>query len=587
MYNRSIAILISGLFLLSCGKGDSKKENDSKAKDQIVLPTINKNEAPAETHAARPRNIPSLPRDSRGPGRGVYKKLSLSAAPTGGKGIGASAQYMARRPRPRPGDPIGKDRFNRKFNTESYDNIVENPFDRVLEQPLSTFSVDVDTASYANARRFLASGRLPPKDSVRIEEFINYFSYNYDSPAGDAKTPFSVNAELASCPWAKNHKLLRIGIKGKEIPEKSRPNSNLVFLLDVSGSMNSHNKLPLLKQAFKLLVKKLTPEDRVAIVVYAGASGVVLPSTLAAEKDTILGALDKLYAGGSTNAGAGIEAAYAIAQKHFIKGGINRVILATDGDFNVGTTSRGDLVRMVEAKARKHVFLTILGFGMGNYKDSMLETLSGKGNGNYAYIDTISEARKVLVRQMGGTLVTIAKDVKIQVEFNPAKIAAYRLIGYENRMLAARDFNDDKKDAGEIGAGHMVTALYELIPKGVKVPGPKVDALKYQTPKTPAASQGDEIATVKLRHKAPEGEKSTLVSFPVKDLGGAFTSASEDLRFASAVAGFAMLLRGSKHKGDLTYSKVRAMAEKALGKDRHGYRKELVSLVTKASDLVK
>ncbi|MBU1240054.1 VWA domain-containing protein [Myxococcota bacterium] len=526
--------------------------------------------------------------------------LPMGARTSGKNGLGGAKFYSsgARRIKmgegiARPRGPKGlstfdKKRDNRNFNTESYDRIYENPFDRVIEKPLSTFSVDVDTASYANARRFLTAHRMPPKDSIRIEEFINYFNYNYEGPSPASKTPFSVHGELSSCPWAPRHKLLRIGIKGKEIPEKSRPNSNLVFLLDVSGSMNSPNKLPLLKQAFKLLVKKLTPRDRIAIVVYAGASGVVLPSTSAGEQQKILDSLSKLYAGGSTNAGAGIEAAYAIAEKHFIPKGINRVILATDGDFNVGTTSRGDLVRMVEKKAKKNIYLTVLGFGMGNYKDSMLETLSGKGNGNYAYIDTISEARKVLVKQMGGTLITIAKDVKIQIEFNPSKIAAYRLIGYENRILAARDFNDDKKDAGEIGAGHMVTALYELIPKGVKVPGPTVDSLKYQAPKTPVkGSNLHELATVKLRHKAPDAEKSTLVSFPVKDLSGSFQSASEDMRFAAAVAGFAMLLRGSEHAGTLTYTKVIGMAQKAMGSDKNGYRKEFISLVKNAMDLKK
>lgn len=364
------------------------------------------------------------------------------------------------------------------FNTEQYDRIYENPFLKVDKNPLSTFSIDVDTASYANIRRYLNNNSRPPKDSVRIEEMINYFSYDYPAPKGD--DPFSVNVEIGSCPWKGKHRLVRIGLKGKEIPANQRPSSNIVFLLDVSGSMMYGNKLPLLKKGLKLMVQNLHENDRVAIVVYAGASGLVLPSTSCEKKNTILEALDKLRAGGSTNGGAGIQLAYKVAIENFIPGGTNRVILATDGDFNVGTTGRGDLIRLIQEKAKSKVFLTILGFGMGNYKDATLEQIANKGNGNYAYIDSLKEARKVLVQQIGGTLVTIAKDVKIQIEFNPTKVNAYRLIGYENRLLRNEDFNDDTKDAGEIGAGHTVTALYEIVPAGVNIQTPSVDPLKYQ-----------------------------------------------------------------------------------------------------------
>jgi len=360
---------------------------------------------------------------------------------------------------------------------DRYDALVENPFRTVKDHPLSTFSIDVDTASYANVRRFLLQeGRLPPPDAVRIEELVNYFDYDYAGPEDDV--PFAAHIEVAGCPWTPGHRLVRVALKGKEFPDEQRPPSNLVFLLDVSGSMNSPDKLPLLKQGMKLLAEQLGENDRVAIVVYAGSEGLVLPSTPGTDQATILGALERLQAGGSTNGGAGIDLAYRIAQENFIEGGVNRVLLCTDGDFNVGTTSTGDLVRMVEERATAGVFLSVLGFGRGNLNDAMMENISNKGNGNYAYIDGVTEARKVLVEQMGGTLVTIAKDVKIQIKFNPAQVAAYRLIGYENRILAAEDFDDDEKDAGEIGAGHTVTALYELVPAGMEVDLPTVDPLQ-------------------------------------------------------------------------------------------------------------
>lgn len=365
-------------------------------------------------------------------------------------------------------------------NGESYSGIAESPFLQVLRDPLSTFSIDVDTASYSNVRRYLQGGSLPPRDAVRVEELINYFDYDYPLPTGDH--PFSVNVEVAECPWEPQHRLARIGIKGMEFDDRTQPAANLVFLIDVSGSMNQPNKLPLVQESLGLLVNNLRRNDTVAIVVYAGASGLVLPPTNGGNRADILDAIARLQAGGSTNGGAGIQLAYDTAIQHFVEGGVNRVILATDGDFNVGVQNREELQRLIEVKAKSGVFLSVLGYGMGNLKDGTLEMLADKGNGNYAYIDTINEAQKVLVDQMGGTLVTIAKDVKIQVEFNPAQVGSYRLIGYENRMLAAQDFNDDRKDAGEIGAGHTVTALYEIVPAGLAPPedAPSIDPLKYQ-----------------------------------------------------------------------------------------------------------
>ena len=468
---------------------------------------------------------------------------------------------------------------------DRFDRIYENRFLAVTDKPLSTFSIDVDTASYSKVRMFLQQNRLPRPDAVRIEELVNYFNYRYEAPVD--KQPFASRVEITQCPWTPNHRLARIGIKGREIEQSKRPSSNLVFLLDVSGSMESPNKLPLLRRGMKMLVDQLGENDRVAIVVYAGAAGLVLDSTTADQKGVILGALDRLQAGGSTNGGAGIQLAYQVALDHFIKGGVNRVILCTDGDFNVGTTGTGSLVRMAEDNAKSGTFLTVLGFGMGNHNDSMMEQISNKGNGNYAFIDTENEARKVLVEQINSTLVTIAKDVKIQVEFNPKEVAAYRLIGYENRILAAEDFNDDTKDAGEIGAGHTVTALYEIIPVGVssKALG-KIDKLKYQKPTKPssAANQG-ELLTVKIRYKQPDGDTSKLLEFPIKDTGKRFGQADQDFRFAAAVAQFGMLLRDSEHKGDSNYAAVLEIATEAAAGDKSGYRQEFLELVRMASQL--
>lgn len=468
--------------------------------------------------------------------------------------------------------------------------ITDNRFESVSDQPLSTFSIDVDTASYSKLRMMLQQYEsLPSPDSVRIEEMLNYFKYDYQGPKDDT-VPFAANMELATCPWNEQHKLARIALKGREVANAQRTVSNLVFLLDVSGSMNQANKLPLVRRGMEMLVSQLGENDRVAIVVYAGAAGLVLDSTTADNKEVIFSALDRLQAGGSTNGGQGIQLAYETARDHFIQGGTNRVILCTDGDFNVGTTGKDQLVKLVEEEAKGGVFLSVLGFGTGNLNDDMLEAISGKGDGNYAFIDTSSEAHKVLVEQLSGTLVTIAKDVKIQIEFNPTLVESYRLIGYENRMLAAKDFADDTKDAGEIGAGHTVTALYEIVPVGLS--NPNFGELKYQQIETAEPEQAraggdfdDELLTLKLRYKAPEGGSSKLLEFPIKNTDMAIKDASEDFRFASAVAAFGMLLRDSPHRGNSTFEQVRNMARGSLGEDEMGLRAEFLGLVDTAARL--
>ena len=466
---------------------------------------------------------------------------------------------------------------------EQYARIYDNAFLSARANPLSTFSIDVDAASYTNIRRFLTSGQLPPADAVRIEEMINYFHYEYPEPEG--AHPFSVTTEMAAAPWNAKHQLVLIGLQGRHIRQQSLPPSNLVFLIDVSGSMSSEDKLPLVQSAFRLLVQQLRPQDRVAIVVYAGAAGLVLASTPGSEKERILETIDQLEAGGSTAGGAGIQLAYRVAKENFIPGGNNRVILATDGDFNVGVSSDAELVRMIEEKRGEGTFLTVLGFGTGNLQDAKMEQLADKGNGNYAYVDNISEARKVFVHELGGTLVTIAKDVKLQVEFNPAQVAAYRLIGYENRVLRSEDFNDDSKDAGELGAGHSVTALYEIILVGqdldVTVRG--TDSLKYQSVTAPTtAARSSELMTVKLRYKQPNEETSRLLS---EVLEAGHSEAGANLGWASAVAGFGMVLRGSEHRGSTDANLVLQLAREWRGDDEQGYRAEFVSLVEKYRDI--
>jgi Ca-activated chloride channel family protein len=470
-------------------------------------------------------------------------------------------------------------------DNEAYAPITENPFLAVKDHPLSTFSSDVDTASYSNARRFLKQGQLPPKDAIRVEEWLNYFNYDYAPPSGE--DPIAIRTEVSDCPWQPSHRLVRIGIKSRPIEQANVPPRNLVFLVDVSGSMMPQNRLPLLKYGLRLLTHTLRPEDSVAIVVYAGSSGLALPPTSGAHQDEILAALDALEAGGSTNGGEGIELAYRVATEHFRAGGINRVLLATDGDFNVGTTSEGELARLIEDKRKTGVFLTVLGFGEGNVKDATMEMLADRGNGNYAYVDSVNEARRVLVREAGATLVTVAKDVKLQTEFNPARVASYRLIGYEDRLLADQDFNDDKKDAGDMGAGHSVTALYEIVPVGAATSGnqaPPVSPLKYQTSSVLAPAAADhELLTVSVRYKSPAGDTSQKLVAVVPDRVVPFANASADHRFAVAVAEFAEVLRGSKQMGHLTLEDAERAA--ALSADATGDRRELVSLIERAASL--
>jgi Ca-activated chloride channel homolog len=469
-------------------------------------------------------------------------------------------------------------------DAETYGAIDENKFRRVSDQALSTFSIDVDTASYANVRRFLNEGRLPPADAVRVEELINYFHFDYADQIQGA--PFGITTELAPCPWNSRHKLALIGLQAKRMPAGKMPPRNLVFLLDVSGSMAPSERLPMVKTAMKMLAETLTAQDRVAIVTYAGTTGVSLPSTRGDRTGVIQDAISALNAGGSTNGGAGIQLAYQLASENFVKGGVNRVILATDGDFNVGVTNLDALTKLIEEKRTTGVFLSVLGVGSGNLKDATMEKLADKGNGNYAYLDSLTEARKVLIAEAGSTLVTVAKDVKIQVEFNPALVGAYRLVGYENRRLKARDFNDDAKDAGEMGAGHSVTALYEIVPPGEDVNGGGVDPLKYQRPAEPAPAMvtvpSSELMTVKVRYKRPEGDTSTLVTVPV---AGRNSPAPRHVGFAAAVAEFGMLLRESPFKADATWADAVALATRHRGDDPDGYRAEFVRLAELAASL--
>lgn len=473
------------------------------------------------------------------------------------------------------------------YNTEDYDNIVENKFLATLPNPLSTFSIDVDEAAYSNIRRFLQNGSIPPAGAVRIEEMINYFDYTYPKPAnGD---PFTVNTEIAGCPWSPQHKLVHIGLQCKEIPIDNLPASNMVFLVDVSGSMNDPNKLPLVKASLTMLTEQLREKDKVAIVVYAGNAGLVLPPAGGADKIKIREAIDNLEAGGSTAGGEGIRLAYKIAKENFIKKGNNRVLLATDGDFNVGISSDDELVRLIEKERENGVFLSVLGYGTGNYKDNKMQQLADKGNGNHSYIDNINEAKKVLVNEFGSTLFTIAKDVKLQLEFNPSKVQAYRLIGYENRMLAAEDFNDDAKDAGELGSGHTVTALYEIIPVGMKdeFTG-AVIPLKYQSAEKKTINDNpDEIMTIKLRYKQPDEGESRLISYPVIDQSMQLSNTSDNFRFSAAVAEFGLMLRSSAYKQQSSYEQVIGLARSAKGDDKNGYRAEFIKLVETATSLAK
>lgn len=472
------------------------------------------------------------------------------------------------------------DYSQQEFNTESYDVVNENGYKDVINNPLSTFSIDVDRASYSNIRRFLSQNQKPVKDAVRIEEMINYFDYDYPQPKNG--NPFSVTIEGNKCPWNESHQLVLVGLKGENLNDKQIPPSNLVFLLDVSGSMDEPNKLPLIKSSFKYLVENLRSVDKVAIVVYAGAAGVVLESTPGNKKERIIASIGNLQAGGSTAGGEGINLAYAIAKQNFIKGGNNRVILATDGDFNIGTSSDGEMVRLIEEKRNDGIFLSVLGVGMGNYKDSKMEKIADAGNGNYSYIDNLLEAKKVFGTELWGTLYTIAKDVKIQIEFNPSKVKAYRLIGYENRLLNKEDFNDDKKDAGDIGCGHTVTALYEIVPADSDENISNVDPLEYQ--KQSIVTDSKNLMTVKIRYKKPDGESSQLIT---ERVSSEKLNATNNIKFASSVAEFGMLLRESEYKGTASFATVFKRAKESAGLDEFGYRADFIKMVELSEMLFK
>ncbi|MGN6492866.1 MAG: YfbK domain-containing protein [Agriterribacter sp.] len=516
-------------------------------------------------------------------GYSTHKKTSTTGSSVQVRGARASAPQQAgvlvsRDFKPKYNGYVNPDK---EFDTEDYDGIVENRFLEVKENPLSTFSIDVDAASYSNVRRFINQGQLPPAGAVRIEEMINYFQYKYPQPTGEH--PFAVKTEIATAPWNEVHKLVMVNLQGKKIPADDLPASNLVFLIDVSGSMQDFNKLPLVKQSMKLLADQLREQDKVAIVVYAGNAGLVLPATSGASGQTIKDAIDRLEAGGSTAGGAGIQLAYKVARENFRQGGNNRVILCTDGDFNVGASSDADMEKLIEQERNSGVFLTVLGYGMGNYKDNKMQKLADKGNGNHAYIDNMAEAKKVLVHEFGGTLFTIAKDVKLQVEFNPQKVQAYRLLGYENRMLQKEDFNNDQKDAGELGSGHSVTALYEIIPVGVKSDFiEKADALKYQRPTKENDAASAELMTIKFRYKEPDAKKSRLMEHVVMDSKNKWQNTSDNFRFAAAVAQFGMLLLNSEFKQQSSYNNVLLLANAAKSDDTEGYRNEFIQLVEKA-----
>ncbi len=552
----------------------SVKVKTGTASVRITLPKGKPGTPVTPVVVTRPKNDKERARKDMAPPpmRQPSSKILRSVAPSPAAPAGIATN----------GPPMPDDQGH---NTEAYSRIDDNPYYVTATAPLSTFSSDVDTASYSNLRRFLRDGTLPPKDAVRIEEMINYFKYDYPAPAKGE--PISITSEVGPSPWNPKHQLVRIGLAAPAIADSQVPARNLVFLLDVSGSMMNADKLPLVKQGMSLLVDTLRPQDTIAIVVYAGASGLALPATSGKEKDKIRQAIFALEAGGSTNGAAGIELAYDIAVKHKKPKGINRVILCTDGDFNVGPSSEGDLTRLIEEKREKGVFLTVLGFGTGNTKDATMEKLADRGNGNYGYIDTITEARKMLVKEAGATLVTVAKDVKLQVEFNPAQVAGYRLIGYENRVMRNEDFNDDKKDAGDLGAGHTVTAIYEIVPAGVEVPGAKVDELKYQNKPTTTtgAAASKELMTVKVRYKAPDGAASKLMSRTVTAATTELAKTSIDFRWTAAIAGFGMILRESPHKGTATWAQVLSLAEGARGRDAAGYRKQAIEMMAVASKL--
>jgi Ca-activated chloride channel homolog len=569
---------------------DSVEGSAAEQPSPAAMPTApepeleEKGESLAEPLAARPeapKSVAVAPTLLSASPAGAAAEMSRQAQPTassgslGGYGAGVALARKSARAMAPVEAPV--------TDGESYAHRSDASYARVADSPLSTFSIDVDTASYANVRRFLQQGQLPPAGAVRIEELINYFPYAYPDPTTDA--PLSVVTELSAAPWNPEHQLLLVGVQGKRVETAALPPRNLVFLIDVSGSMESPNKLPLLVRSLETLTDTLRESDRVAIVVYAGASGVVLPPTSGDHKAEIMAALRRLTAGGSTNGGAGIELAYSIAEQLRSPGATTRVVLATDGDFNVGPSNEDALSRLIEQKRDSGVFLSVLGFGMGNYKDSTLELLADRGNGNYAYVDSLAEARKVLVAEGGATLVTLAQDVKLQLEFNPAKVGAYRLIGYENRRLEARDFNDDGKDAGELGAGHRVTALYELVPPGRDGGAGTVDPSRYSGAAPSLPGHATELGLVKVRYKAPGGLRSALLEHPVSERSLTLGSTSPAFRFAAGVAAFGMTLRQSPERGSSSFSLARQLAQGAVGRDLDGYQRELMGLIDTAARL--
>lgn len=596
---RLIVVTFASGLIWACGSINQEKANTTEPAVPAVS-SIEQNpqlldETSLNTSAPETESVPPDAVSAESQAFRLESRMRRTGVDTGTRGAGATAvgigegggmgrgisvvPQMMLSPQAITSFPAETETIPQRFNREGYSAINENPFLTVSQNPLSTFSIDVDAASYSNIRRFINRSQLPPIDAVRLEEMINYFAYEYPQPTGDS--PISITSEVSEAPWNRNNRLVQIGLQGRPMSKDGLPPSNLVFLIDVSGSMSYPDKLPLLKSAFRMLVNELRPEDRVAIVVYAGAAGMVLPSTSSSHKSQILDVLDHLSAGGSTAGGAGINLAYDIAHDHFIKDGNNRVILATDGDFNVGVSSDAELIRLIESKRKKRIYLTVLGFGTGNLQDAKMEQLADKGNGNYAYIDNVREARKVLVNEMGGTLHTIAKDVKIQIEFNPAQVQAYRLIGYENRMLAKEDFNDDRKDAGELGAGHSVTALYEVVPREGSAPSSTtVDPLKYQhTEINEDAFSSAEMMTVKMRFKRPDADESEAVELLVSDREIDLESTTQNFRFASAVAEFGLLLRKSDHRANATYGQVLDLARSASGSDEFGYRAEFIRMV--------
>ncbi len=578
-------ILLSCLLLLTaCANQNQNEASTEPNLSQVATADQHAVSAATENAAGDKRSEPTRQKDKLSVAGGITHDKSLDRAAASPAEKKMMNLGEARAMYPAPAAPMLAMPYMQQAREEreQYGTIVENPIKLVAEAPVSTFSIDVDTGSYSNVRRLLNEGRLPPADAVRVEEMINYFPYAYALPKDNA--PFAVHTEMAPAPWNVNHTLLRIGIKGQDIAKTSLPPSNLVFLVDVSGSMGSPERLPLLKSALKFLVNQLRAQDRVSLVTYASGTQVVLEPTSGSQKTKIIAALDNLRAGGSTSGAAGIMLAYSMAEQSYIKGGINRIFLATDGDFNVGVTNFDELKNMAEEKRKSGVSLSTLGFGVGNYNEKLMEQLADAGNGNYSYIDTLNEGQKVLVDEMTSTLATIAKDVKIQIEFNPDVVSEYRLVGYENRMLKREDFNNDKVDAGEVGAGHTVTAIYELTLKGKTG---SVDALRYGSEKASTTSKTGELAFLRLRYKAPDGDVSKLIEWPLQrqDIKPSFGQASTEFRFATAVAAFGQQLRGGKHIGEMSYDDIAKIAAEARGTDAYGYRGEFLRLVHLAQSL--